>query len=523
MLWIARRPVRPPATSAPRRRAASLALALLLALAGRPAAATAPAPGLPAEVLQALRAAGLPPEALAVELRPLETGPSAPSRLAWRSAEPVNPASLIKLFTTGVALEKLGAAWTWRTPVGATAPVDAQGVLRGDLVLQGRGDASLVIERVWLLLRELRERGLREIQGDILLDRRAFALPPHDPAAFDGEPLRPYNVGPDALLLNQQVLRLRLRPEPALGLARISVEPPIAELPASVPLAPPGSACADWRAALQPRLDGGRLRLDGRYPAACGERLWPVADPDPAGHAARLIARLWAELGGSLRGTVREGPTPPGSTLLFSFESPPLGQVVRDINKFSNNPMARQLALTLALEAQPAVEPAPGAMPALPAAPATPEAARLLIEAWVRERAGCAAAELRVDNGAGLSREGRASARCLVRWIEALWQGPAMPELLASLPVAGVDGTARRKERDWGAARGRTWLKTGSLQGVMGLAGVVQGRSGQRHAFAAVINHPAAGQGRPVLDALLRWAADDLPAPPAAEPAGPAR
>ncbi|MBL0718928.1 D-alanyl-D-alanine carboxypeptidase [Piscinibacter sp. Jin2] len=488
-----------------------------------------PAEALPAEVRQALRAAGLPPEALAVEVRPL-TQAEAPARLAWRETESLNPASLIKLFTTGVALEQLGPSWTWRTPVARTGRLDAEGVLHGDLVIQGRGDPSLVLERVWLLLRELRERGLREIRGDLLLDRRAFALPPHDPAAFDGEALRPYNVGPDALLLNQQVLRLRLVPEPEAGRVRISREPPDETAPGAdfLPLAAPGTPCGDWRAALTPRLQPGQpLRLAGRYPAACGERIWAFADSDPARYAARLLPLLWAELGGRLHGRVREAPAPAEARWWFSFESQPLAHVVRDINKFSNNPMARQLALTLALEVgAPPRGPAEGPEPdplALPP-PATPEAARRLIEAWVRERSAgaCPAEALRVDNGAGLSREGRSSMRCLAGWIAALWSGPAMPELLASLPVAGLDGTARRRDRDWGPARGRAWLKTGSLRDSLGLAGVVQGRSGQRYAFAALLNHADAGKGRPVLDALVRWTAEDAPET-AARPAAPAR
>ncbi len=500
-----------------------------LALGLLAAPALAAPPPLPAEVLDALRATGLPPEALAVEVRPLVAADALP-RLAWRETEALNPASLMKLFTTGVALEQLGPSWTWRTPVALNGRLDAEGVLHGDLVIQGRGDPSLVLERVWLLLRELRERGLREIRGDLLLDRRAFALPPHDPAAFDGEALRPYNVGPDALLLNQQVLRLRLVPEPEAGRVRISREPPAdAEGRADfLPLAAPGTPCGDWRTALTPRLQPGQpLRLAGRYPAACGERIWAFADPDPTSYAARLLPLLWSELGGRLQGRVREAAMPAGARLWFLAESPPLAHVVRDINKFSNNPMARQLALTLALEAgQPPRGPAEAPEPdplALPPA-ATPEAARQLIEAWVRERSAgaCPPEALRVDNGAGLSREGRSSMHCLAGWIAALWFGPAMPELLASLPVAGVDGTARRRDRDWGLARGRAWLKTGSLRDSLGLAGVVQGRSGQRYALAVLLNHPAASAGRPVLDALVRWTAEDAPET-AGRPAPPAR
>ena len=82
---------------------------------------------------------------------------------------------------------------------------------------------------------------------------------------------------------------------------------------------------------------------------------------------------------------------------------------------------------------------------------------------------------------------------------------------MSSLPVSGIDGTARRPGRAWGGAQGRAHLKTGSLRDVMALAGYVLGESGRRYALVAVVNHPDAGTARPALDALVRWCAEDLP------------
>ena len=512
------------------------------------ATANADAGRLPAAVVAALGRAQLPVESLTVWVAELGPPPAAPPRLAHRAGQPVNPASLMKLYTTGAALELLGPAWTWATPVLATGPAEG-GVLQGDLVIQGRGDPTLAIERLWLLLRQVQQRGVREVRGDILLDSSAFVLLERDPADFDGERHRPYNVQPDALLLNLKAVTLGFLPDPARGVARIRTDVPLAgvQIDTSVPLAP--GDCGDWRGALKADLsDPASLRLAGTFPAACGEKSWPIAYAQPASYNTRLVDAVWRELGGRIGGRVRPGATPLGALPLFEVASPPLAAVVRDINKFSNNVMAQQLFLTLGLQAgrlpasvplpnpaappaspSPSPSPSPsasgsvsastahavpgGAAPALtpltPAGADTAQAARQQVESLVRERTACPADELRIDNGSGLSRESRSSARCLGAWLQALWASPVMPELMSSLPVSGLDGTANRPGRAWGASLGRAHLKTGSLRDAMGLAGYVLGVSGRRYAFVAIVNHPNAGAARPALDALVNWTADD--------------
>ncbi|RYZ00991.1 MAG: peptidase M15, partial [Comamonadaceae bacterium] len=169
----------------------------------------AAAQGLPPEVEAALAAAQLPRDALVVLVAPADGGPP---RLAHRADVAVNPASVAKLATTYAALDLLGPAFTWKTPVYFDGPV-RNGVLQGNLVLRGQGDPKLVLEQLWLLLRRVQAQGVHTIAGDIVLDRGAFAVAPVDPAAFDGEPLRPYNAAPDALLVNYKTVVLTITPE----------------------------------------------------------------------------------------------------------------------------------------------------------------------------------------------------------------------------------------------------------------------------------------------------------------------
>jgi D-alanyl-D-alanine carboxypeptidase/D-alanyl-D-alanine-endopeptidase (penicillin-binding protein 4) len=462
---------------------------------------------LPPAVQRALQRGQVPAEALSIWIAEADAPPDQAPRLALRAAEPLNPASLMKLYTTGVALELLGPAWTWTTPVHTDGPL-ADGVLQGDLAIQGRGDPTLVIERLWLLLRQVQQRGIREIRGDIVLDGGLFVLPqgePGDPGEFDGERYRPYNVRAEALLLNLKSLTLGFIPDAAAGHARVTSDVALAgvQIDATVPLL--AGDCGDWRGALGADFgDPARLRFTGGYPLACGEKSWPVAYADPRSYNARLVDALWRELGGRLGGRVRDGSVPASALPLFELPSAPLAAVVRDINKFSNNVMAQQLFLSLGQGLPLPVRPADAPPPT-----DTHEAARELLRVTLRQRIGCRDPELIVDNGSGLSRASRSSARCLGAWLQTMWAGPTMPELMSSLPVAGVDGTARRPGRAWGVAHGRAHLKTGSLRDALGLAGYVLGNSGRRYVFVALANHPNAGAARAAFDALLQWTVDD--------------
>lgn len=500
------------------RRAAHRLLAPLLMLSSAACLAASEAPPqalvLPPAIQQALQSAGVPASSVSMLVFPVEGGPI---RLGLGEDTPRLMASVMKLFTTGVALQTLGPAFTWRTQVALGGRLRPDGVLEGPLLMRGEGDPSLVVERVDLMMHRLRAAGLREIQGDWLLDRSAFDVPGHDPAAFDKQPLKPHNAGPDALLVSHQALSLRLRPDVANpGWARLSMEPELSgvRLDARIPL-DDKAPCGDWRASLNlelrpdaPPATGWAITLTGRYPSACGEREWPLHWPGGPrqDHTERVLDAAWRQAGGRLQGQVLpSGPWPVETTAWFTWESPPLANVVRDINKFSNNVMARQLFLTLGRS--------PSPNPFAPPGPATLEAARAVVSQHVVQAtldassgtSPCAHEALVLDNGSGLSRVEAASATCVGRWLQALWASPAMPDLLASLPMAGVDGTARRMS----GTAGRAHLKTGSLDGVVSVAGLALGDSGRRYVVVGVINDPKANAARPALTALVDWAVRD--------------
>jgi D-alanyl-D-alanine carboxypeptidase/D-alanyl-D-alanine-endopeptidase (penicillin-binding protein 4) len=439
------------------------------------------AQALPPAVDAALAKAGLPRDALAAVV--VDPEGRLPPRLSHRADAAVNPASIAKLTTTFAALELLGPAYSWKTPVFVDGPIQ-NGTLQGNLYIKGQGDPKLVAERLWLLLRRVQGLGIRTIAGDIVLDHGAFEVPPQDPGAFDGEPLRPYNASPDALLVNFKSVVMTFTPAGAR--AMVQVEPPLAgvRFPADVAIGHNG--CGDWRTALQADFaNPARVRFAGAYGAACGERQWPVAYVDPASYAARAVAGMWQQLGGGVKGRVRDGRVPTGLLPAFEMSSPPLAEVIRDINKFSNNVMAQQVFLTIGLQR---------------AMPATFDSARAAVGDWWRDRIGGEPPAM--YNGSGLARGERITAAQLARLLQAAWASPFMPEFVASLPLGGIDGTLRRFP-----GRSGVHLKTGSLRDVQGVAGYVEGAGGKRWVLVAIANHPDAAVAQGVIDALIAWTA----------------
>jgi len=452
---------------------------------------------LPAQVLETLRQAQVPPSALSVRIAPLPDNarPGVRSRhLSHQAQASVNPASVMKLFTTYAGLSLLGPDHVWRNRIYTDGTLQG-GVLQGNLIVQGSGDPKLVVERLQDLLSQVQSAGVREVRGDIVLDRSVFDV--REPAEpFDDEPLRPYNVTPDGLLLNFKAVVYTFTPDKASGLTQVRFAPPLAGLsvPDKLPLT--SAPCNDWRRQLQADFSQAlQVRFAGSYPSGCGEREWPVAFPEPAVYAPRVVQAMWLGTGGQLSGQVRYGKRPDAAKLLLEAPSLPLSEIIQDINKFSNNVMAQQLYLSLSSEL---------------GAPGRFEASRLRLSQWWR-KGFSAYPEPLLDNGSGLSRHERSTADALTALLQHAHAGPHATAFIDSLSVAGVDGTsARWKDRHpQSPVIGNAWLKTGSLRDVASVAGYVQGQSGQRYTVVAVLNHPQAQAARTALDQLLEWTARD--------------
>lgn len=494
-----------------RLRGPAAVLATLLAAAG-PARATPPEP-----VQRALQAASLPSDALAYAALPLGHRGRAVGFQATRSLQ---PGSTMKLVTSIVALDRLGPSHRGHTELLSAAPrrPGPQGdVLEGDLVLRGGGDVELGVPQLWALLLELREAGVHEIRGDVLLDRTRYDPPRADLGLtpFDEAPEFPYNVIPDALNLAGSLLPLQLQAT-ADGVVARSVPALDGLVLDARAMTLVDARCADWDDHWKPATvarDGNTITvaLHGAFPRGCTARpSLQLIDRDEL--AERLLRTLWRGLGGVWQGRVRAGAAPPGATVLARRQGRPWGELLRHLNKASDNAWTRVLFHELGALAPEAL--APRSLP-------TAERANRVLRDWFA-RQGIDAAALVTDNGSGLSRRERVSARLLAEMLQAAWRGPHRHDLLATLPTVGVDGTMRLRLRDSPAA-GWARLKTGTLRNVVGLAGVLRDADGRDWAVAMLINDEGAARGRAVLDALVdHWvrSSPDAAAPPRVGPQG---
>lgn len=448
---------------------------------------------LPIRVQSALNTRNVPHETLSVAVVDVDSGDVI---LDWRADEPRNPASTMKLLTTLVALDVLGPAYRWKTEVFARGELD-NGLLDGDLIIKGYGDPFLVTERVWQLLRNVRHAGVEKISGDLLIDDSWFDVGDHDPGAFDKQPLRAYNVAPNALLMNFKVVRYWFEPNPEDGDVAVRLEPPLDNLRVDNRLGLANRSCRGFQRGITMTINKAvdEVTLSGRFPNGCKRYAMDRTALTHNEFAYGLFSTLWKDSGGYFGGDWRnveiEDEIDDDILPLLTFDSLPLTEMIARVNKHSNNVMARQLLFTLSAEVN--------------GAPGTEDGGKTVIAKWLDEK-DLSSATTAIDNGAGLSRETRMTATDMAAMLRFAWQQPYMPEYLASMSLSGLDGTLRRRFRNTELI-GQAHLKTGSLDHVTAIAGYVQSKSGRRFAVAAMQNYDDIhrGPGEEVQEALLRW------------------
>jgi D-alanyl-D-alanine carboxypeptidase/D-alanyl-D-alanine-endopeptidase (penicillin-binding protein 4) len=446
---------------------------------------------LPPEVERVLAQHRVPGTSLSVLVR--EIGRDEPL-VSYNSAVPRNPASTMKVLTTWAALEILGPAYTWRTRAYAIGPVRDQ-VLDGNLVLVGGGDPFMTADRWWGFVNGLRQAGIERVSGDVVIDNSYFAPQGDDRGAFDNRPYRSYNVLPDALMVNFQTVTLGVIPDPATGSARATVYPWPANLSVDNSVRLLRGSCGRGSGGIVVAMPdgpaGNRVSLAGSYASGCGPMSVTRAVMRAPDFAYGTFKTFWQQSGGSLAGNWRLGTVPPDARLLYTHDSLSLAEVIRLVNKYSSNVMARHLLLTLAAEKA--------------GRPGTTSGGRQVIVDHLASR-GISIPELVLDNGSGLSRQERISAAGLADVLAAAWGSQYMPEFAASLPLSATDGTLRRRFRS-PEMQGRLRMKTGSLEDVSALAGYVSAASGRTFVAVILLNHPGAddGSGTAVQTALVQW------------------
>ena len=462
-------------------------IASLLLPTALPVYATPATDTLPTRVQQSLNNNKLPARSLSLVALPLDghgTG------IIHNADLSVNPASTMKLVTTYAALELLGPTHQWRTEFYGDGPV-RDGVLNGNLYLKGGGDPKLNMEKLWLMMRDLRANGVQRITGDLVLERNHFNHP-QLPAFNDdgGDPSKPFLVGPDSLLVNLKAVRMITRTSG--GKVSVMMEPPLTNVRIDNQVKALGARkCPAWpdvRYNPISQYDGTTLVVTGKLPEGCSAQSYLALLDHPA-YAAGAVRAIWQELGGSILGADRLGDVPQNARLLARTFSPDLVEVIRDINKYSNNTMAQQLFLSLGQNFRDRADTDDA------------RAAQRVIRSWLA-RKGITAPHLVIENGSGLSRDERVSAREMAGMLQAAWHSPYAAEFIASMPLVGMDGTMRKRLRRTGM-EGQAHIKTGTLNNVRAIAGYTRTAKGQNWVVVAIINDPRPWGASAILDQVL--------------------
>jgi D-alanyl-D-alanine carboxypeptidase/D-alanyl-D-alanine-endopeptidase (penicillin-binding protein 4) len=463
---------------------------------------------LPPAVVKALARSGLPLKSFGFHVQPVEADTAA-AFTSLNAEQPFVMASTTKLVTSLAALDLLGPEHLWRTQAFATAPVD-KGRLVGDLVIVG-GSAGLTPAELSRWFRQMRAEGLTEVKGRIVLERVSLLHEQQPAQAATTAAER--SPGPvDAQTYHRGALVVSVQPTRGERAAvSLSPNPGGVHIINEVSMGGGCAAWARWQTGPGSASGAPQLWVSGRWDTSCGSR--PVAhvrlpatariatssSPPPLVLSTpSLVAELWAASGGKLRGRVVETQQrisrPAEAAALDAWSSEvaiPLPDVIREINKTSNNLAARSLLLALSPLAS------AGAL----------GAAQARVHAWLRAQ-GLADGDIRIDQGSGQSRIERGKPRALVQLLLNAWRGSGSKAFVDSLPIAGVDGTLAHRMRN-GLATGHAYLKTGTLSDARALAGYVRAKSGKVYAMAAIVNHPDAARATPALDAMVEWLASN--------------
>lgn len=394
---------------------------------------------LPDTIASLLRSARTSEANMSTYVRSVRGGPAL---IAANADRPSNPASTMKLVTSYVALGTLGPNYRWPTELYITGNI-VEGVLRGDVILKGYGDPDFRENDLVGMLQVLRARGVQHIAGNVLVDRSYFQLPYEPPGAFDGKAGAAYNAQPDALLYNER------------------------------------GSCYEFR------------NLKGQIQRICPLPRNPKAVADLNTNLFGGFWKVWVGiLGGNLQGSFHENRVPPHAQLLHRHYSQPLSEILKTVNKDSNNVMARQIMLSVGAQQL--------------GAPGTPRKGAEATGRYLESR-GLYFPELRIENGAGLSRIERISARHLGEMLVNAFNSPVRDALMESMPALGMEGTVRNRLKG-SAARGYGRFKTGTLRNVRALAGYLQSLDGEIYAVSILHNDSSMGaKTKKAHDKLVEW------------------
>ncbi len=384
------------------------------------------------------------------------------------------PASVTKIATASAALRRLGPSYKVQTTLVSSGTVENK-VLLGNLVLRGAGDPGFVSESLWFLVNEFSRSGVEKIQGDLLVDDSAFDTVRYDPTRDPGRVDRAYDSPVGAMSLNWNAINIYIRPGPKVGAPLIVQLDPARDY---YTLSNKTKTVAGSKNSVQVSRVGKTVLVRGDLGSQASELVVYKNVDDPVDWAGHNLQDFLKQRGIVVTGKVKSGRAPASAKVLARVDSKPVALAVADMLKFSNNFVAEMLTKMMAVQNG--------------SQPGTMEAGMAVVQNHLVKDLNLRPAEFKILNPSGLSRNNRLSAEALTNiLIQAQRNFPTFAELLAGLPLAGLDGTLRRRMKSADTA-GWIRAKTGNLNGVVSLAGIAGRKDGSISAFAFIFNGKAA-------------------------------
>ncbi|UPT77859.1 D-alanyl-D-alanine carboxypeptidase/D-alanyl-D-alanine-endopeptidase [Sulfurovum sp. XGS-02] len=444
---------------------------------------------LPQVINEEIRRSGIPKKDISIYIK--EAGKYGKVVASLNASKSRTPASVIKVLTTYASVLKLGFDYRWPTKFYTTGSVQ-NGVLQGDLLIQGFGDPTLNAEDLEQILSETRAKGIRQIRGDIVIDRSYFKVGSQDSSGFDENLYSAYNAMPDAMMFNERLVTVCVIPKEK-RVHKKDVDEGYKVVDQLEHVNKPCRGKYSWpKVKIDKREVVPTVFLQGKISKRCGKRnICKVITKPYRSFYYALKDRLMQE-GIAVRGGLKLRKIPREAKELFTHYSEPLEEIISETSKESNNLYARHLLLLLGEK--------------LYGAPATVQKGRDAVKYILDEKGALGKGRLSIDNGSGLSRTAKMNAKQLAQMYDDAYERYGS-RWMETLSIAGVDGTIKSRFRHT-VVKKHAWMKTGTLRRVKNIGGYVQNRAGKFYTVVIIINSSKAKyRGAKLQDEIMKWLA----------------
>jgi D-alanyl-D-alanine carboxypeptidase/D-alanyl-D-alanine-endopeptidase (penicillin-binding protein 4) len=436
-------------------------------------------PSLTKEIDNALTARCLDSSKTAASVVEIPTGKVVYTR---NVNQPLMPASILKIVTTAAALNYLGPEYRFTTQFLHTGRRVGD-VIQGDLVVRGGGDPKLSSEQLWLIATRIKASGISEVTGKLVIDTHFFDNYDRAPA-WDEEEVsqRAYNAKLSAFSINFNTISVHVLPGASVGTPlNVWLEP----TPLYMRINNLGKTLRGGKYTVSVRRgeDQGsevEIQVRGNLPVGAKESVIYLNVDNPTRYAAEAFRAFLQQVGVKINGVTQVVSTPVEGKELYSYTSPPLSLILKDLNTYSNNFMAEQILKTIAADRY--------------GVPGSHAEGLKMISDFLHLR-GISTDGVVLADGSGLSRKNRFTAKAMTDLLTAMYlRFDTGPDFLASLRVMGAYGVLSDRLSN-SPAHGQIRAKTGTLSGVSALAGYVATPNGKLFAYALFENQNRCGHG----------------------------